>query len=38
MQISLCDYYDSLWVTAYDAVAEKIVGMAALEFAKLNED
>jgi replication factor A1 len=38
LSINVADYTDSLWVNAYDEAGEALLGMPAVQFAKLDED
>jgi hypothetical protein len=33
--MNVSDYFDSIWITAYDEAAEILMGMTAQQFAEL---
>ena len=38
LNLNVADQYESLWITAYDDIGEKIIGIPAETYASLNEE
>jgi replication factor A1 len=38
LNLNVADYFDSVWITAYDESAEVLMGLSAQQFAAMKEE